>query len=173
MAAATSELVDVVDEGDMVVGSSSLSDCLQRGTLHRAVAVLVWRGRSDVLLQQRSKSDDWQPGLWTLSCTGHVKKGESYEDAAKRELAEELGISPDVRLDSKTLLPPIRCGSLTEREWTALFVAHSDGRITADPVELEGVKEVGLGGLRQMTRRGELTEDAAILLAKYFGARLG
>ena len=82
---ATEEL-DLVDEEDRVVGSATIEECLVKGILHRAVAVLVIRRDGRFVLQQRSKSDLWQPGLWTLSCTGHVKGGETYASAASREL---------------------------------------------------------------------------------------
>ncbi|HMD78774.1 MAG TPA: isopentenyl-diphosphate Delta-isomerase, partial [Nitrososphaerales archaeon] len=64
------EEVDLVDDDDLVIGSARLSDCLAKGLLHRAVAVLVLRRTGTVVLQRRSESDLWNPGLWTISCTG-------------------------------------------------------------------------------------------------------
>ncbi|MBI3840706.1 MAG: NUDIX domain-containing protein [Thaumarchaeota archaeon] len=165
------EVVDVVDGRDMVIGTSTLKECLSRGLLHRAVAVIVERQRGRFLLQQRSSSDIWQPGLWTLSCTGHVRRHESYPAAARRELAEELGLRAHVNTIAKALLPAVTSGGLTEREWVRLFVARSDARVIIDPKELERVKEFSVTELRRMVRLGPLTEDARLLLALFLESR--
>ena len=163
--------MDLVDENDSVVGESTLGDCLKRGLLHRAVAVVVSRSDGKVILQQRSRKDLWQPGMWTLSCTGHVKKGESYEDAAARELAEELGLRSSLATLGNYLLPPIREGDLTEREWVALFAASTDAPVNVDPVELESVEGFDGPGLKAMAEGGGLTPDASLLLDEYLRLR--
>jgi len=168
----TEEEVDLVSEFDDVTGSSSLGECLKRGLLHRAVAVLVTRSTGEFVLQQRSKQDLWHPGLWTLSSTGHVQKGEAYEAAARRELEEEIGIKTELRFVRKHLLPPIRSGKLTEREWVAFYVARSDLRCSIDKKELEGVKDVDATLLRSMLVGGSMTPDAVIILHDYLNERL-
>ena len=165
------EKVDLVDEGDRVVGASSVGECLERGLLHRAVAVVVARPDGRIILQQRSKRDPWHPGRWDLSCTGHVRRGESYEEAASRELAEELGIRADLSLVNRLLLPPMREHGMIEREWVSLFAAASGAQVKIDPVELEGVKEITPSELRTMLDGEELTPDAVILLKEYLRGR--
>ncbi|MDG6920261.1 MAG: NUDIX domain-containing protein [Nitrososphaerota archaeon] len=161
------ERVDVVDEHDSVVSESTLGECLKRGLLHRAVAVVVSRPDGRVLLQRRSLKDPWQPGMWTLSCTGHVKKGESYRDAAVRELAEELGLRSSLEGIGRYLIPPIREGALVEREWVSLFAASSDASARIDLAEVETVAEFDREELNAMMESGELTPDAAMLLHEY------
>ena len=158
------EEVDLVDEEDRVIGTATLRDCLEKGLLHRAVAVLVLRSSGKVLLQQRSKRDLWHAGLWTLSCTGHVKSGEKYRDAALRELDEELGLRSSLRAFTKILLPFFTSRGLTEREWVSLFVSKTDRPATIDPFELESVEEVSPSGLRRMLPGPRLTPDAKIVL---------
>jgi isopentenyl-diphosphate Delta-isomerase len=162
------ETVDVVERDDTPCGQALLSECLRTGELHRAVATLVWRSDGKVILQRRSLSDQWQPGLWTLSSTGHVRLGETYEEAALRELGEELGLRMPLTLNLKSLLPPIRSGALVERERVALFVGESDNAPSADPSELAETKDVSLNDLREMMTGADLTEDAVVLLSKYF-----
>ena len=161
------EEVDLVDASDQVVGSAPLRACLEQGLLHRAVAVLVVRSNGSLLLQQRSRNDLWHPGLWTLSSTGHVRKGETYARAARRELEEELGMAARLRRISKVLLPAITSGRLTEREWVSMFTTVSDRSPRIDPVELEQVEEVSKLRLARMLNGPELTPDAKILLAAY------
>ncbi len=161
------EAVDLVDSEDRVTGGSTIEECLRIGLLHRAVAVLVYRSDGRYVLQKRSGKDLWHPGLLTLSSTGHVKRGEPYEEAARRELREELGIEAPVVRVKKYLLPPIRSGSLTEYEWVTLFTCASDSPCTFDPVELEGVLEVTGSQLRGMQDDERMTPDARIILADF------
>jgi isopentenyldiphosphate isomerase len=162
------ELVDLVDEEDKVTGAATIRECLEKGLLHRAVAVLIVRANGCIVLQQRSKTDHWQAGLWTLSSTGHVRSGESYESAASRELEEELGISAQLRTLNKYLLPPISNGTLTEREWVTLFTGRSDSPLSIDPIELEGTEEADRACANEMIGQGIVTPDAAFLLDEYF-----
>ena len=167
------EEIDVVDEHDSVVGSTTVGEALKRGQLHRAVAVVVLRSYGKILLQQRSKRDLWHPGLWTLSSTGHVRKGESYAAAAARELKEELGIEARPRLLGKYLIPPIRSGGLVERERVAMFEARTDLPCIVDPTEVEGVKEVEVLRTIKMLDGDPLTPDAVLLLTEYLNLAKG
>jgi isopentenyldiphosphate isomerase len=163
------ELVDLVDAHDGVIGTATIKECLEKGLLHRAVAVLVVRSDGGFLLQQRSRRDLWQPGLWTLSSTGHVKAGETYDSAAARELNEELGLAARLSRLKKYLLPPIQSGSLTEKEWVTFYVARSDLPCKIDPSEVEAAEEVDEPRLRRMFDDGSMTPDAVILMKEYLG----
>jgi isopentenyl-diphosphate delta-isomerase len=127
----------------------------------------VLRTNGKVLLQRRSKRDLWHPGLWTLSSTGHVKSGESYRDAAKRELDEELGLQSPLRAITKLLLPPITSRGLTEWEWVSLFVSKTDETAIVNPVELESVEEVPLPRLKRILSGQRLTPDAKLILRTF------
>jgi len=161
------EMLDVVREDDTVTGKATIKDCLEKGLLHRAVAVLVVRSDGRFLLQQRSKRDLWQPGLWTLSSTGHVMAGENYYHAARRELDEELGIAAELATQKKYLLPPIKSGVLTEREWVTLYVARTDMPCLIDTTEVEKAEEVDEPRLRRMFGDGSMTPDAVMLMTDY------
>ena len=168
-----SEVVDLVDDRDEVVGSARLGECLNAGLLHRAVAVLVLRSSGAFLLQRRSESDIWNPGLWTISCTGHVKRGESYPRAALRELREELGLISNLDLRFKMKLPLVTDRSLTENEWVSFFTTVTDATVTPDPTELAGVQEFSRADTRGLIREGPLTADARIILRRYLEAPAG
>jgi isopentenyl-diphosphate delta-isomerase type 1 len=165
------EKVDLVNEKDEVVGTSTIKNALERGLLHRAVAVLVVRSDGRFLLQQRSRRDLWHPGLWTLSCTGHVREGETYAAAAVRELSEELGMTAELRRLKKYLMAPMSSGGLTEREWVTLYTTETDSPCVVDPVELEGVAEFDEAHLKEKMKGGSMTPDAVALLDDYLLAR--
>lgn len=163
----TDEMLDVVNEHDSVTGRAAIKDCLEKGLLHRAVAVLVVRSNRRFLLQRRSRRDLWHPGMWTLSSTGHVAAGESYDHAAMRELNEELGLAAELVALKKYLLPPMKSGKLTEWEWVTLYLSHSDMLCRIDKTEVEEVMEVDEHGLRRMFDDGSMTPDAVMLLTDF------
>ncbi len=86
------EFFDVVDAQDRVVRQALRRDVHAHGWLHRAVHVLVFNRAGQVFLQMRSMAKDMSPGLWDSSCSGHLDAGEDYDEAAWRELQEELGL---------------------------------------------------------------------------------
>jgi isopentenyldiphosphate isomerase len=87
------EIFDRVDEYDNVIGSAERSDFHGNPEMiHRVAHVLVFDSSGELFLQKRSLSKDVQPGKWDTSVGGHVDSGESYEQAAYREMREELGI---------------------------------------------------------------------------------
>lgn len=159
---AKAEIVDIVDQKDRVTGSASLETVLKRGLLHRAVAVATFVDSESVILQRRSLKDSWRPGLWTLSCTGHVMSGEDYRDAAKRELREELGLDSPVHEVRKVLLPPMRGAGITEHEFVTIFRSSCTATPRPDPAEVEELAVVPLDG--SIPKKYSLTEDARILL---------
>lgn len=50
-----------------------------------------------LLVHRRSDLKDLWPGRWDLAVGGVVAAGETYDEAARREVAEEIGIDGDPR----------------------------------------------------------------------------
>lgn len=128
------EWFDVVDEADVVTGRATRAEVHARGLLHRAVHVLLFNREGGVWLQKRSHLKDREPLKWDSSAAGHVDSGEDYETAARRELAEELGL--DLPLDP--------CGRLeacagTDWEFVRIYRAEWNGRaLRYPPEEIDG-----------------------------------
>lgn len=61
--------------------------------IHRVVHLIVTDEAGRLLLQKRSMNRDVAPGRWDTSVGGHVNAGETIEEALRREMAEELGIT--------------------------------------------------------------------------------
>ncbi len=130
------ELLDVVGEQDYPLRRATRREIHERGFIHRAVHILVFNKNGDCLLQKRSLLKDTHPGLWDSSAAGHVDAGESYEQAARRELAEELGISSPIPLTPLAKLPP---SPATGMEHVMLYTAHYDGKIHFPAAEISAV----------------------------------
>ena len=94
MSAENSEKLEVVDPEGRVLGLAERAE-LHRdpSRIHRVVHVLVFDGGGRLLLQKRSVRKDVAPGKWDTSVGGHIAPGEDVVAAARREMAEELGIS--------------------------------------------------------------------------------
>ena len=89
------EILDIVDENGSVIGRAPRSACHGDPSLaHRVVHILVFNAAADLLLQKRGKNKKIQPGKWDTSVGGHLAAGEGYDEAAARELEEELGVDP-------------------------------------------------------------------------------
>jgi isopentenyldiphosphate isomerase len=88
----TEELVDIVDDDDNVIATVTRSEMRAQRLQHRSVGIAVLSSDGRLLIHRRSDTKDIWPGWWDIAAGGVVAAGESYEDAARRELAEELGI---------------------------------------------------------------------------------
>lgn len=84
--------IQIVDENDEPISSASIREALKEGLIHRIVRVMVEDADGNILLQKRTEGIELYPGRWDNSAAGHVDVEESYEVAARRELAEEIGL---------------------------------------------------------------------------------
>jgi isopentenyldiphosphate isomerase len=92
------EFIEIVDLEGNVLGIAPRSEAHGNPALmHRVVHVLVFNQKGELLLQKRSMTKDVAPGRWDTSVGGHVDPGETLEEAARRELREELGVEAEPR----------------------------------------------------------------------------
>ena len=87
-----SELVDVVDVDDVVVRTVTRAEMRAQKLRHRAVYLAVVHPDGRLLVHQRSELKDVWPGRWDVAVGGVVAAGETYDQAAQREVAEEIGV---------------------------------------------------------------------------------
>lgn len=86
------ELLQVVDqEGNFTGEILDKEEIHDKNLLHNEVGVFVINDKNQVLLQRRSPNKRYDANKWAL-CAGHVDAYESLEDAAIREIKEEIGI---------------------------------------------------------------------------------
>lgn len=89
------EYVILVDENDNEIGTEKKLVAHQQGKLHRALSVFVLcqsQKKLQTLLQQRQFDKYHSGGLWTNTCCSHPAPGEDILAAAKRRLAQEMGM---------------------------------------------------------------------------------
>lgn len=86
------EILQVVDENDQPIGGATRKELKSKGLRYRIVRILVEDKEGNIVLQKRVATKDTYPNCWDNSAAGHVDEGEGYIIAAKRELAEEIGL---------------------------------------------------------------------------------
>jgi 16S rRNA (adenine1518-N6/adenine1519-N6)-dimethyltransferase len=127
----TEKLV-LVDDSDRPIGAADRQVIHDQGLRHRAVHLFILNRDRELFLQKRSWRKDQHPQRWDSSAAGHVDAGESYDDCARRELSEELGISAD--LDR---IGAIGASSKTGQEFISIYRGSHDGPIRYNALEIE------------------------------------
>jgi 8-oxo-dGTP pyrophosphatase MutT (NUDIX family) len=125
------EILDVVDEHDRVVGSASRREVRGRRLLHRFSSVLC-RDPAGRLYVHRRTDKDVYPGMYDMFAGGVLAAGETYLEAARRELAEELGV---VGPEPRFLFKHHYTGS-ENPSWSSLFEVTWDGPVRPQASEI-------------------------------------
>jgi 16S rRNA (adenine1518-N6/adenine1519-N6)-dimethyltransferase len=141
------EMFCVVDEQDRVTGAEPREYVHVNNLRHRAIHVFIFNQRGEIFLQRRSIWKDKNPGRWDSSTSGHVDAGESYEEAARRELREEIGI--ECPLEKLGKLP---CSEATGWEFIEIFRGRHEGPFRLAPMEIETGAFFPLHQVRQWLR---------------------
>ena len=87
------ERVDVVDLDDRVIGVTTGPEMLARNLRHRCAEILVRNTAGSVYMHRRTETKDVYPGMYDMVVGGVLASGESWDEGAARELAEETGIT--------------------------------------------------------------------------------
>jgi isopentenyldiphosphate isomerase len=90
---APDEILDIVDEHDSVVGQAPRRRVYAERLRHRAAFVLVRDGAGRVFVHRRTARKLVFPSRYDMFVGGVLGTGETYDEAARREAAEELGVS--------------------------------------------------------------------------------
>lgn len=161
------EYLDVVNEHDEVVGFALFEDVYKNMSRHRVVHILIFNSQNELLLQMRSVQKKAHPQHWSTSVGGHVQKGETYKQAALREAAEELGVTPTIVEKWKDEYT----NALGHKKFLTTFEAFDDGtKFSINPEEVERVEWKSLEEIKQMIAAGEpFHPELKFLLEKHFG----
>jgi isopentenyldiphosphate isomerase len=158
------ELLVVVDRDDRVLGLRSRGEChADPRLLHRSIYVHVETADGPVF-QRRGFAKDSAPGAWDLACAGHVGPGESYAQAAARELVEELGL--DVAVPAPLGRTVLELPG--ETELCTVFGLRHEGPFLVQTPEVAGVAVFPAGEIP-----APLSPGAALVLAWLREGRMG
>lgn len=127
------EWLPVVNPEGKITGTAPRSICHDGKSklLHPVVHLHIINKEGKIFLQKRSDSKDIQPGKWDTSVGGHIAPGETIEEALKREVREETGLTAFNAAFIKNYV----WESEREKELVFSFICFSDEAPQVDMVE--------------------------------------
>ncbi|MBQ4163370.1 MAG: NUDIX domain-containing protein [Parabacteroides sp.] len=129
------EWFPLVNEEGETIGKATRKECHNGSKLlHPVVHLHIFNEAGDLYLQKRPMTKDIQPGKWDTAVGGHVDYGETTEEALRREVREELGITDF----TPQFIARYVFESSIEKELVNTFRTTYTGEITPDPTELDG-----------------------------------
>lgn len=128
-------LIDRVDERNRSVGTVARQDVFKERANFRTVHVLVVSHDGDLLLQQLAPARERHPLKWGSSVAGYIYAGETYEDAARRRLHEELGLQTSLRAVGVT---PMEDEGVTK--FVGVFVTIADRPQIEEPDHIAAIE---------------------------------
>lgn len=129
------EYFPLVNEEGKTIGKATRKECHSGSKmLHPVVHLHIFNDNGDLYLQKRSMRKDIQPGKWDTAVGGHIDYGESVEEALRREVREELGVTDF----SPVMITSYIFESAIEKELVNTFRTVYNGPFNPDPEELDG-----------------------------------
>lgn len=149
------EMFPIVDEEGNITGSATRGECHNGSKmLHPVVHLHVFNSKGELYLQKRPEWKDIQPGKWDTAVGGHVDLGENVEQALRREVREELGITD---FTPERLLQYV-FESDRERELVFVHKTIYDGSVTPSE-ELDGGRFWSMEEIEQNISKGIFTPN--------------
>lgn len=153
------ELVEEVDPDGRVLRVVTRAEMRAHRLRHRTTFIAVVDSGGRLLLHQRSPDKDVWPSRWDLAAGGVAAVGEGWEDGARRELHEELGIDADVA--------ELGRGSFDDDDVhtvSAVFVARHDGPVRFTDGEVIAAEWAALAEVDEALATREFVPDSVALV---------
>lgn len=141
------EEVVLVDEHDREIGRGEKIQTHREGALHRAFSIFLFNDEALLLLQKRAQAKYHSGKLWSNTCCGHPRPGESTASAACRRLREEMNIECDLEQTFSFIYRVDFGKQLSEHEYDHIFFGRFNGDPLPDPQEVEDWKWIDMSTL--------------------------
>jgi isopentenyldiphosphate isomerase len=157
---ASEELVDIVDHDDNVLYQCTRKEMRAQVLRHRAVFIAIVNSAGELLIHQRSAMKDLWPSWWDIAVGGVVSAGEGYDDAALRELDEEVGVTG-------VPLVELGVGTYSDEEVSLVgrcFLVKYDGPLVLRDGEVVAIEWVSQNNLVQRLEERDFLPDSQALM---------
>lgn len=159
------ELVEVLYEDGKSTGKNiSKFEAHKNGVCHGISAIGLIDNEGRLLISKRNKTKKDEPNKWDLSSAGHVDINETPENAAIREMYEELSI----KLEKKDLIlidTYLNKVKLNEEiyinHFTYLYIVKKDidiSKVTMQPKEVSDIRFVNKKEYYELLNNGKMVE---------------
>lgn len=159
------EYVPLVDKDNNVIGKIARSEMRKRNLPHRGTCIFIFNFRGEILITKRTKTKDLYPRLLEVGQGGTVSYGEEYDENAKKEVEEEVGIkNPKLEYlfdfhwkDDKT------------NSFARVYRCVYDGKITPQKEEVDDCFFMPVDELMTMLKKSpqKFTPDRSAIFRKY------
>ena len=166
-AASDAEHIAWVDEQDNLLGALVRADLRERGLIGRGTYIMLFNSKGELCVHRRTLSKAIYPGYWDVAAGGMVAAGETYEQSAARELAEELGVS-GVELTAHDHFFFEDTGN---RLWCSAFSAVWDGPLHLQPEEVLEARFMSIEAVLEDIQQKPYCPDSLAALKRYLAAR--
>jgi isopentenyldiphosphate isomerase len=156
------ELVDVLDEAGRTIGVVRRREMRGRRLPHRCTYVLVFNRHGELFIHLRTATKDVYPSHWDVAVGGLLTAGESYHTGARREVAEELGITAEPEP-----LFPFRYADAASIAHGMVYRLVADGQFRLQPEEVVRGEFVPVGAVAERADREAFCPDGLAVLAEY------
>jgi isopentenyldiphosphate isomerase len=151
----TDEVIDICEENNNLTETKKLTGEAHRdGLWHRSAHIWMYNHQNELLLQLRSPKKFLYPNVWDISVAGHVNTGETPEEAAVREIHEEIGleVAPEELTFVKILKHQSVYKDIKNNEFYYIYLLQLDKNITELKIQTEELKTIKLITLSELER---------------------
>ena len=141
------EVWDVYDEYRQITGKIvKRGEKLEPREFHLVVHVCLFNTKEEMLIQKRHPAKDIFPNRWDVTVGGSAHAGETSQEAATRELFEEIGL----HLDLSGIRPHITMNF--ESGFDDFYLIIKDLNISNLQLQVEEVQEVKWANKKEIER---------------------
>ncbi len=105
------ELWDIYDKDRVKTGKTMVRGAeFAPDSYHMVVHVCIFNSKGEMLIQQRQPFKEGFPNLWDITVGGSATMGDSSQDAAEREVFEEIGLKLNLQQGTSAFNRKLRSG---------------------------------------------------------------
>ncbi len=156
------EWVDVIDDDGRTVGVVTRAEIRARRLPHRCTYILVFNSRGELFVHLRTTTKDVFPSYWDVTIGGVLAAGESFDQGARREAREELGIDVEPKM-----IFPFRYVDASVHVHGQVFRVDHDGPFCLQPQEIVRGEFVTLSAVAERVACALFCPDGLAVLNQY------
>lgn len=157
------EIVLIVDKNNIEAGRAPRHEMRAKGLPHRACYILVFNSSGELFVQKRTTCKDIYPGHYDIAAGGVVLADESYDESARRELEEELGVRDTTLTSHFTFFYEEGRNQVWGRVYSCIY----DGELTLQEEEVESGFFAVPDAVLALSEKESFTPDGIYVLKRY------